>query len=72
MVLLEPQLGHTFLNSVLGKVNSLEDLKHLDMDLARNLGALKDMDVNDLGLTFSITNSVMGQAEEIDLTVLCF
>lgn len=67
MVLLEPQLGHTFLNSVLGKVNSLEDLKHLDMDLARNLGALKDMDVNDLGLTFSITNSVMGQAEEIDL-----
>eukprot|EP00397_Hematodinium_sp_SG-2012_P006221 GEMP01006249.1.p1 GENE.GEMP01006249.1~~GEMP01006249.1.p1 ORF type:complete len:844 (+),score=130.15 GEMP01006249.1:29-2560(+) len=67
MVLLEPQFGHTFLNTVLGKTNSLEDLQHLDPDLARNLTSLKDMDVDDLQLTFSITNSEMGRTEEIDL-----
>jgi len=67
MVLIEPQFGHTFLNLILGKSNSLDNLQQMDPELFRSLHQLKDMDVNELDLTFSVTNTEMSMMEEVDL-----
>merc|ERR1712196_587005 len=67
MELLEPQFGLTFLNRIVGKNNSFDNLKQLDPELSRNLAQLKDIDVCDLGLTFSYAINELSITEEVDL-----
>ncbi len=40
-VLIEPIISRAFLNIVLGRKNSFNDLKYFDMDLYKSLSALK-------------------------------
>ena len=55
-VLLETQFTRFFLNKLVGKPNSFDDLKSLDSTLYDQLVNTKyyDGDVRDLGLTFEI------------------
>lgn len=52
-----------FLNRVLGRRNTIDDLPSLDAGLARNLAMVRDYDgdVEDLGLSFAVDDEVMGQ-----------
>lgn len=57
-ILVEPQFCLPFLNTLLGKRNSLEDLKNFDMEYYKNLTkllSLNEKEIEDLGLTFEIT-----------------
>ena len=57
-ILVEPQFCLPFLNQLLGKQNSLEDLKNYDPEFYSNLTKLLSLDsttLNDLGLTFETT-----------------
>ena len=57
-ILVEPQFCLPFLNQLLGKRNSLEDLKNFDMEYYKNLTkllSLKDDEIDNLGLTFEVT-----------------
>jgi ubiquitin-protein ligase E3 C len=57
-ILVEPQFCLPFLNQLLGKTNSLEDLKNFDFEFYRNLTKLLVMppeEVDGLGLTFELT-----------------
>lgn len=57
-ILVEPQFCLPFLNTLLGKRNSLEDLKNFDMEYYTNLTkllSLNEKEIEDLGLTFEIT-----------------
>jgi ubiquitin-protein ligase E3 C len=57
-ILVEPQFCLPFLNTLLGKRNSLEDLSNFDMEYYKNLTkllSLKEKEIDDLGLTFEIT-----------------
>lgn len=57
-ILVEPQFCLPFLNQLLGKSNSLEDLKNFDPEYHRNLTKLLSLDateLDDLGLTFELT-----------------
>eukprot|EP00735_Rhodelphis_limneticus_P006486 TRINITY_DN18901_c0_g1::TRINITY_DN18901_c0_g1_i1::g.1463::m.1463 TRINITY_DN18901_c0_g1::TRINITY_DN18901_c0_g1_i1::g.1463 ORF type:complete len:1157 (-),score=190.52,sp/Q08CZ0/UBE3B_XENTR/43.84/9e-136,HECT/PF00632.20/4.3e-79 TRINITY_DN18901_c0_g1_i1:33-3503(-) len=58
-----------FLSKVLGHHNSFDELPSLDPDLYKNLLAVKnyDGDVQDLGLTFSVTNEIFGKIETVNL-----
>ena len=56
-ILVEPQFCLPFLNQLLGKKNSLEDLKNLDDEFYNNLMKLRTMsasDIETLGLTFEL------------------
>lgn len=56
-ILVEPQFCLPFLNQLLGKQNSLEDLKNLDEEFYSNLMKLRSMsetDIKNLGLTFEL------------------
>lgn len=57
-ILVEPQFCLPFLNQLLGKVNSLEDLKNYDEEYYTNLNKLRlynDAEIDSLGLTFELT-----------------
>ncbi|GLE04093.1 hypothetical protein PINS_up013004 [Pythium insidiosum] len=68
-ILVEPQFASFFLNKLLGKFNYIDDLHSLDPDLYKNLMHLKHYDgnVEDLALTFSVTEHAMGQTFTHDL-----
>jgi len=58
--LVEPQFCLPFLNKLLGKQNSLDDLKNLDPEYYKNLKSLRNMsaqEIIDLGLTFELHDS---------------
>jgi ubiquitin-protein ligase E3 C len=57
-ILVDPQFCLPFLNQLLGKSNTLEDLKNFDPEYYRNLTKLLHLsanDINSLGLTFELT-----------------
>jgi ubiquitin-protein ligase E3 C len=57
-ILVEPQFCLPFLNQLLGKSNSVEDLKNLDLEYYKNLIKLFDMsatDIQGLDLSFEMT-----------------
>ncbi|KAL9183884.1 hypothetical protein ACHAXT_004740 [Thalassiosira profunda] len=59
-ILVEPQFCLPFLNKLLGKQNSLDDLKNIDSEYYKNLKSLRHMavrDINNLGLTFELHES---------------
>lgn len=68
-ILLELPLAPFFLKKVRGAPCDVDDLPTLDPQLARSLASLKDYpgDVSELGLTFSLTDNVLGRTEEVDL-----
>jgi len=57
-ILVEPQFCLPFLNQLLGKVNTLEDLKNYDEEYYNNLNKLRHYtaeEIDSLGLTFELT-----------------
>lgn len=57
-ILVDPQLALPFLNKLLGKQNSLDDLKNLDPEFYKHIKSLRHMsaqDITSLGLTFETT-----------------
>lgn len=59
-VLVEPQFCLPFLNQLLGKQNSLEDLKNFDLEFYNNLMKLRTLSEHDIigmGLTFELNVS---------------
>ncbi|KAL7432289.1 hypothetical protein ACHAXH_006378 [Discostella pseudostelligera] len=59
-ILVEPQFSLLFLNKLLGKQNSLDDLKNLDPEYYKNLMSLRHMsapEIANLGLTFELYDS---------------
>ena len=57
-ILVEPQFCLPFLNTLLGKPNSLEDLKNFDPEYYKNLTKLRYLskdEIDSLGLTFEIS-----------------
>lgn len=57
-ILVEPQFCLPFLNQLLGKINSTEDLKNYDEEYYNNLNKLKglnDSEIEALGLNFEVT-----------------
>eukprot|EP00956_Cyclotella_meneghiniana_P021988 scaffold40821_cov51-Cyclotella_meneghiniana.AAC.3 len=59
-ILVDPQFSLPFLNKILGKQNSLDDLKNLDPEYYKHLKSLRYMSSNEissLGLTFETTIS---------------
>lgn len=57
-ILVEPQFCLPFLNKLLGKQNSLDDLKNIDPEYYHNLKSLRSMsasEIEGLGLTFELT-----------------
>merc|ERR1712232_879445 len=68
-ITVQPKFTHFFLSKLLGHFNSLNDLPSLDEELYKNLMFLKtyDGDVEDLGLTFTVTDTAYGASREIPL-----
>ena len=65
-ILVEPQFSLAFLNLILGKQNSLDDLKTFDPEIYRNLSSLRKMDetvLAGLGLTFEITSAYTNRGQ---------
>lgn len=62
-ILVEPQFAAFFLNKLLGKFNYIDDLHSLDPELYTSLMRLKHYDgnVEDLALTFSVTEKEFGE-----------
>jgi len=59
-ILVEPQFCLPFLNQLLAKTNSVEDLKNFDEEYYKNLNQLRrmsDAEIESLGLTFELTVS---------------
>mmetsp|Transcript_126 Transcript_126/g.244 ORF Transcript_126/g.244 Transcript_126/m.244 type:complete len:1264 (-) Transcript_126:22-3813(-) len=57
-ILVEPQFSLPFLNQLLGKHNTLDDLKNVDPEYYKHLSALRRMsikEIDDLGITFELT-----------------
>jgi len=66
-ILVEPQFCLPFLNQLLGKLNSLEDLKNFDFEFYNNLTKLRKMSENEiegLGLTFELN---VGMSQTVPL-----
>lgn len=68
-ILLELPLATFFLKKMRGTAGGVDDLPSLDPELAKHLSYLMQNPsiVNDLGLTFSITQSSMGKVRDIEL-----
>ncbi|CAD8048226.1 unnamed protein product [Paramecium sonneborni] len=66
-VLIEKVLNQVFLNQVLGITNTINDFRFYDSEQYHRICNLKNQDVNDFGLTFSITQEFYGQIVEFDL-----
>ena len=67
-ILVDPQFCLPFLNQLLGKANSLEDLKNLDPTYYKNLTkllSLKSSDFASLGLTFEVSIGSTGRTVEL-------
>ena len=66
-VLIDTLFSPFFLRKMLGKTNFLTELQNLDKELYKSLKFLKtfDGDFNDLGLSFTTTDS---KGNEIELT----
>jgi ubiquitin-protein ligase E3 C len=65
-ILVEPQFCLPFLNKLLGKQNSLDDLKNLDPEYYRNLMSLRHLsaeETRDLGLSFELHESTTATIE---------
>jgi ubiquitin-protein ligase E3 C len=65
-ILVEPQFSLAFLNLILGKQNSLDDLKTFDPELSRHLSSLRKMDetvLASLGLTFEVTSAYTNRGQ---------
>ena len=61
---MEPQFCLPFLNKLLGKQNSLDDLKNLDPEFYRNLMTLRHLstqETKDLGLTLELHDSTTAE-----------
>jgi len=68
MLLLEPQFSRVFLNRILGMTNEVDDVAALDREVHRGMLRLKETDnIEDLGLTFTISTTHLGQTEDMDL-----
>jgi len=68
MFLIETQFSRVFLNLILGRTNGVDDVAALDKELHRGMQRLKQVDrIEDMGLTFSISTSHVGQSEDVDL-----
>eukprot|EP00039_Didymoeca_costata_P014348 m.230500 g.230500 ORF g.230500 m.230500 type:complete len:275 (+) comp16000_c0_seq7:2639-3463(+) len=67
--LVELSFTQFFVNSLLGRHNTLDELPSLDAELAKNLHFVKtyEGDVMDLGLTFCVDEEVLGKRETTDL-----
>lgn len=70
-ITLEPRFAEFFLRRLIGKQNSLNDLKSLDMELYKQMTMMRtyEGDAEDLMLTFSVTdeNEITGERREVDL-----
>lgn len=69
-ILVEPQFCLPFLNQLLGKQNSTEDLKNLDEEFYKNLmklRSLSDKEIETLGLTFEMTIGNISAPRTIEL-----
>ncbi|CAD8136388.1 unnamed protein product [Paramecium pentaurelia] len=66
-VLIEKVLNQVFLNQVLGITNTINDFRFYDSEQYHRICNLKNQDVTDFGLTFSITQEFYGQIIEFDL-----
>jgi len=70
-ITVDPQFANFFLRKLIGKSNSLNDLKSLDPELYKQLIFMKtyDGDVADLSLYFTVNdeNLVTGTAKDVDL-----
>lgn len=70
-ITIEPKFTDFFLRKLIGKQNSLNDLKSLDPELFKQLCFLRtyEGDVEDMCLTFSVSdeNEVTGERKEVDL-----
>jgi ubiquitin-protein ligase E3 C len=69
-ILVEPQFCLPFLNQLLGKVNSLEDLKNFDTEYYKNLTKLLTLPADQIdmaGLTFELTLGTGAAARTIEL-----
>lgn len=67
-ILVEPQFCLPFLNQLLGKANSLEDLKNFDSEFYQNLTKLlliPPEDIADLGLSFELDGGVNSHSVEL-------
>lgn len=62
-IVVDIPLAHFFLNSLLGRRNSLDELASLDAELARNLAFVRnyDGDMEDLGLVFAVDDDILGK-----------
>eukprot|EP00929_Paragymnodinium_shiwhaense_P116623 TRINITY_DN8630_c0_g2_i1.p1 TRINITY_DN8630_c0_g2~~TRINITY_DN8630_c0_g2_i1.p1 ORF type:complete len:1054 (+),score=261.76 TRINITY_DN8630_c0_g2_i1:60-3221(+) len=68
MFLLEPQFSRVFLNRLLGRINEVDDIAALDAQLHKSMVEIRESsNVEDLGLTFSVTLSDQSYCEEVDL-----
>ena len=68
--LVEPQFADFFLNKLLGRLNSVDDLVHLDPEFYRHLMQLKHFDAATLDsceLSFEVSDSVFGGTESREL-----
>ncbi|KAL3936919.1 MAG: hypothetical protein SGBAC_007860 [Bacillariaceae sp.] len=69
-ILVEPQFCLPFLNQLLSKQNSTEDLKNLDEEFYKNLiklRSLSDQEIEALGLTFEMTIGSASAPRTIEL-----
>jgi ubiquitin-protein ligase E3 C len=69
-ILVEPQFCLPFLNQLLGKVNSLEDLKNFDTEYYKNLTKLLALPADQIemaGLTFELTLGTGAATRTIEL-----
>ena len=70
-ILVEPQFCLPFLNQLLGKQNTLEDLKNLDNEYYTNLTKLRTLssaEIESLGMTFELTlDSGNGATRTVEL-----
>ena len=69
-ILVEAQFCLPFLNQILGKTNTIEDLKNLDLEYYTNLKKLLNMsksDIESLCLTFELTIAMNSSVKTIEL-----
>jgi ubiquitin-protein ligase E3 B len=68
-IVVDVPLAHFFLNALLRRSNTLDELASLDPEVARNLNYVKtyEGDVEDLGLVFAVDEEVMGERVTIPL-----
>lgn len=68
-IVLDMPFAYFFLSRLLGRAVSIHELKFLDAELYRNLQMCRtyEGDVEDLGLTFSVTEDHLGQVVEKEL-----